>query len=92
MGKSKQQNRKPDEELLGENRLYRKQIRKLQQEIVKLRKELGYSQNKTIEEQSDKESKKEKCLECGKGDILIMDIGIRRYSYCTLCSDKKRLD
>jgi len=91
MGKSKQQNRKPDEELLGENRLYRKQIKKLQQEIRRLQKDQNYAQNKTSKSIEVKE-KEFDCKECGKSDLIVSDIGIRRYTICPLCNDRKRID
>ena len=82
MGKNKQRNRKPDEHLLGENRLQRKQIRKLQQEIKRLRNELGY-QDKVDPIRMRKELPK--CPSCGKGEPLLVDLGIRKYIICALC-------
>lgn len=91
MGKNKQRNRKPDEQLLGENRLQRKQIRKLEQKIRSLEKELGYSQNKSSGPRVKvKENYIPKCPVCGKGDLIIMDLGNRRYNICHLCNYSER--
>jgi predicted nucleic acid-binding Zn-ribbon protein len=91
MGKQKQKNRRPDEALLGENRLYKKQLKKLNQEIRRLHKEIAYNQNKSGEPRiTVKEDHIPKCPNCGKGDLLIMDLGNRRYNICHLCDYRER--
>lgn len=90
MGKSKNLNRKPDEMLLGENRLLKKQIRSLQREVKEFQKQLSYNQNK---DSSIKKTRKEKdvneCTTCGKGELITLDFGIRKITRCSLCDYQK---
>lgn len=92
MGKLRRKNRKPDELLLGENRLQRKQIKKLQQEIRRLQKEINYNQNKNGEPKyTIKKKDNNECTECGKGELVVFDLGIRKYTICQLCKDRKQI-
>lgn len=89
MGKRKQKDHKPDEYLLGKLRELKKELKRKDQRIRQLERDLLVkSPNK------EKKSRKEdpKCLECGKGEISILDIGIRRYTICSLCKSRERID
>ena len=89
MGKSKNKNRKPDEMLLGENRLYRKQVKKLQQEIKRLQKEAGYNQNKSpkVKEQ---EEPTPNCPDCARGFLSEVEFVGRIYVICPVCNYRKK--
>jgi hypothetical protein len=89
MGKQKQKNRKPDEVLLGENRLYKKQLKKLNQEIRRLQKEIAYNQNKNGTHRVIVKDEIEKCPDCGKGELNTLDIGIRKITRCSICDYQK---
>lgn len=89
MGKTKNLNRKPDEQLLGEIRSLKKELKRKDQKIRQLEK--NYLLKSSVKE---KKSRKEepKCLACGKGELRIMDLGSRRYTICKLCEDSQRID
>ena len=86
---SKSKHRKSDEHLLGEVRTQRKQIKKLQQEIRRLQKELGYTQYKTNDNIYIEEVKIDQCSTCGKGVLTTLDLGIRKIVKCDTCTYKK---
>ena len=94
MGKNKQKNRKPDEQLLGENRLQRKQIRKLEQKIRSLEKELGYSQNKDTSKKYNKKQEVElepNCIECARGFLREISLVGRTFIVCSVCDYRKKI-
>jgi len=86
MGKNKQKNHKPDEYLLGKLRELKKEIRRKDQRIRQLERDLMLKS--PIKE---KKSRKEepKCESCGKGTISITDLGIRKFKICTLCGHRE---
>lgn len=88
MAKSKQRNHRPDEFLREQIRHLKKEIRRKDQRIRYLEKELGY-QNKTEFVSLKKEPPK--CPECAKGDMSLVDIGIRLYAVCSLCKYRERV-
>jgi len=69
----------------------KKEIKRLSQRIRQLEKELGYQQNKTEEKSSKRKQDDSLCKNCGKGEIRIMDIGIRLYAICDLCKSRDRI-
>lgn len=86
---SKSKHAKPDEFHLETIRAQKKQIKRLQQELKNLNKQLNYNQTK---DKSEKKSRKINiCAQCGKGERIIMDIGIRSYNICTVCKDRERI-
>lgn len=85
MGKIKRKNHKPDEMLLGENRLQRKQIKKLQQEIRRLQKELSYKQYDTVKEAKRPVKIYDLCTACGKGELTELILANRKFEICELC-------
>ena len=90
MGKSKNLNRKPDEQLLGENRKLKSQIRSLQREVKEFQKQLGFNQNKDPNKKSSrKETDEVECLDCGKGSLITLDFGIRKITRCNICDYQK---
>ena len=89
MGKTKNQNHRRDEDLLGQLREAKKEIKRKDQRIRQLEKNLLFKEPK-----KERKSRKEepKCLECGKGELRIMDIGVRRFTICNLCANRIRID
>jgi hypothetical protein len=74
------------------------QLRKLKSENRHLQKELKKS-NKKYKPQHDKEDlleeeheeKNPPCTECGKGNIKVTDLGVRKLLSCTVCTFRKAL-
>lgn len=67
----------------------KKELKRKDQKIRQLEKELGYNFSK-----SEKEKKKQEdnlCNECGKGEVSLVDIGIRLYAICKICKHRERL-
>ncbi len=79
---------KNDEDLQGIIKSLKREIKSLNQEIARLHKLLGYSQNKTEKTRRVKESEDD-CKLCGKGTIKVSDLGIRKIISCTVCAYKK---
>lgn len=88
MGKTKQKSHRPDEDLLGQLRELKKEIKRKDQRIRQLEKNVLFKESK-----NEKKSRKEepKCVACGKGDIVLLDIGIRLYAICQLCRHREKL-
>jgi hypothetical protein len=90
MAKSK--HAKPDEFQKEQIRHLKKELKRRDQKIRQLEKELGYSQNKDTSPRKEKQRDPELCSHCGKGELTVMDIGVRRYEICNLCKDRKRIE
>lgn len=89
MGKAKQKNHRPDDYLEAQIRHYKKEIKRKDQRIRQLEKDLLL---KTPSK--EKRTRKEEnalCRECGKGEVSLMDIGIRLYAICKLCRHRERI-
>lgn len=91
MGKIKQRNHRNDEHLLGKLREKEKQLKRAHQRIRQLEKKLNYRQD-DIKEKNNHKPTQIQCSDCGKGNMIISDIGIRRYMVCNLCQERIRLD
>ncbi len=85
---SKSKHARPDEFQKEINRHLKKLLKQAQQEIGQLKKQLGYSQNKSSKIKQPKEQDNE-CQICGKGLIKVSDLGIRKIISCTTCDYKK---
>ncbi len=88
MGKTKNKNHRPDEFQKEQIRHLKKEIRRKDQTIRQLEKELGYK-DKIVIPKTVKEPVK--CPDCGKGHMDLIDIGIRLYAICTLCKFRERI-
>jgi hypothetical protein len=74
------------------------EIKLLKSENRQLKKELKRS-NKRYKPEHDQEDllveehspKKEHCTECGKGEIIITDLGVRKLIHCTVCKYRKAI-
>lgn len=74
------------------------EIRKLKSENRHLQKELKKN-NKKYKPQHDKEilieeehsDKNPPCSECGKGNIKVTDLGVRKLISCSVCTFRKTL-
>ena len=86
MGKARQKNHKHDEFLLQQVRHYKKEIKRKDQEIRKLQKELGYGQNKmnSIKEEVE-DIKSNPCDACGKGELREIIVVGRQIFTCDTC-------
>lgn len=89
MGKERRKNHRPDEELLGQLRDLKKQLKQKDQWIRQLEKDLLL---KSPQKERRRQQKEILCVECGKGELSLLDIGIRKYTICNLCKDRKRID
>jgi len=79
---------KHDEDLLGTIRAQKKQIKRLQQEVKRLEKLLGYRQNKTEDEVE--EVQEPDCPECKSGYMKEITVVGRRLKICNNCSNRTR--
>lgn len=86
---SKSKHAKPDEFQKEQIRHLKKELKRKDQQIRQLEKDLGYSQNKSPKTKKEKELDPDQCSECGKGTLKISDLGIRRITTCTLCTYRK---
>lgn len=86
---SKSKHAKPDEFLKEQVRHLKKEIKRKDQEIRRLEKDLGYNQNKTEKSKKDKEIDLDTCAECGKGFLKSTNLGIRTIITCSLCPYRK---
>lgn len=88
MGKVRNKNRSEVEFLRGENK-------KLRAENIRLRRENKHHERRThfyedvIEDVAEDLTVTEGCKACGKGQILIIDLGTREIHTCDICQDKK---
>ena len=89
MGKSKNLHRKPEEYLIGQLRRLKKDLKRKDQRIKQLERQLNFK----VEEEPSPKKKEEsiKCTSCGKGELSILDIGIRVYTICSICKDRKKI-
>lgn len=83
MGKTKLQTHKQDEDNLGTIRAQKKQIKRLQQEVKRLEKQLGYRQNR-INDSEEIEQQEPDCPECKIGYLKELELVGRRLKFC-LC-------
>lgn len=86
---SKSKHSKPDEFQKEQIRHLKKEIRRKDQQIRSLEKELGYSQNKNSGAKRSKDIDINQCFECGKGILKTSDYGVRKVTTCSLCSYRK---
>jgi hypothetical protein len=84
MARSKQG--KQEEVYLGEIRSLRKEIKRLKQQLRQAEKFPH-----VVQESKRPIKMYNLCLECGKGDLSIMDLGKRKYEVCKLCKYRKKL-
>lgn len=86
---SKSKHSKPQEFEREQIRHLKKEVKRLNQTIRSLEKELGYGQNKSPKSSKIKEDDLDLCNQCGKGILKTADYGIRRITTCTLCPYRK---
>jgi hypothetical protein len=92
MSKNKQKHARPEEFHRGQVKALKKEIKRKDQRIRALEKELGFSQNKTPNTRRQKQTDPDQCLSCGKGVIKIVDLGERKYSICQLCNERIKIN
>lgn len=91
MGKNKLKNHKRDEDLQGISRGQRKLIKRLQQHIKQLEKQLGYRQNNSKELLTEEpELPKFDCPECGLGFLKEVKVLDRKLTICGSCKYRTR--
>jgi formamidopyrimidine-DNA glycosylase len=91
MARRKKDNEDEIEILEQEIRALKSENRHLKKELKKSNKNYkpDHDQSDLIEE--DYSSKKQKCEECGKGEIIITDLGVRKLIHCTVCKNRKTI-
>jgi formamidopyrimidine-DNA glycosylase len=89
MIKKKRSTHKYDEENLGIMRAQKKQIKRLQQEIKRLEKQLGYRQNK-IEDLKTFEYEEPNCPDCKNGYLKEITVVGRKLTICGNCTYRTR--
>lgn len=89
MVKKKKATHKFDEDNLGIIRGQKKQIKRLQQEIKRLEKLLGYRQNK-VEDLKTFEYEEPDCPECKNGYLKELVVVGRRLTICGNCKYRTR--
>jgi len=80
---------KPEEFFLGIIRQQKAEIRSLKKRLKRLERDLLLKE--PGEDEEDDEIKADVCMHCGKGILTIMDIGIRRYTICSVCRNRERI-
>lgn len=91
MGKTKQKNHKQEEFYLHQIRHLKKELKRKDQKIKQLEKDLGYSQNKAEKLSKSRQTPDyNTCPDCGKGIIKEMDLGVKIYEVCSLCDYRKK--
>lgn len=91
MGKNKLKNHKRDEDLQGISRGQRKLIKRLQQRIRQLEKQLGFRQNNSKELLTEEpELPKFDCPECKDGYMKEIILLSRRIKVCGSCGYRTR--
>lgn len=78
---------KENEDLLGIIRSQKSEIRSLKKRIRRLEKDLLV--NESDDEDESDAIEYEMCDACGKGVLQIIDLGIKQYSVCPICKDRK---
>lgn len=89
MGKAKQKTHKESEFLLQQVRHYKKEIKRANQRIKQLEKDLGYTQNKT-EKTKKEEDLLPNCEQCGKGFLKEIIVVNRKFNVCSLCAYRSK--
>ena len=88
MAKSKEG--RDDEFYKSQIRNFKKELKRKDQEIRQLEKQLGYNQNKSPKsEKATKNVDLNECQECGKGILQVSDLGIRKIIRCPVCTYRK---
>ena len=82
------------EHLKSENRELKSKIKSLERHIKKLNKEYKteYNQEDLIEEDhTEKTPKVERCPICTRGNIQIVELGVRKLMSCTVCDQYRKV-
>lgn len=87
MGKAKLKNHKQDEFLLQQVRHLKKELKRKDQTIKQLQKELNYKPS-IVEREIEKLPK---CDQCGKGFLKEVDFVGRLFVICNVCKFRKKL-
>lgn len=89
---TKSKHSKPDEFFKEQLRHLRKELKRKDQEIRQLQKELGYQQNKSPKSARVKdEDPVPNCPACAKGFLSEVEFAGRNYIICPLCSFRKKV-
>ena len=96
---SRSKSHSASEDLKGENRNLRKQVKVLKKEVGALKKRLSkyesFVDNFTYERDDEPQFEDivddNRCVECGRGDIITVDLGARKLVRCTICEYRKVL-
>jgi FtsZ-binding cell division protein ZapB len=87
----KKQNLDEVEQLQLEVRKLKSENRHLQKELKKNNKKYKPQHNKNDLLEEDHSPKKMICDECGKGEIVVTELGPRKLIHCTVCQFRKTL-
>ena len=90
MAKTKSKSRTEVEVLRGENRKLRSENKKLLREIKDLSKRSHFYEEVIDDVATDIELKSS-CENCGKGDLVSMDLGLIKLIRCNLCDFEKKI-
>ena len=91
---SKSKHARPDEFQKEQIRNLKKEVIRKDQEIRRLQKELGYSQNK---DPNKKRSRREEvelepnCVECARGFLREISLVGRTFIVCSVCDYRKKI-
>ena len=91
MGRNKKDNSDEIERLEQEIKTLRSENRHLKKELKQSNKRYKpeHDQDELILEEHS--PKKEMCNECGKGEIITTDLGVRKLIHCTVCKYRRAL-
>jgi hypothetical protein len=90
VSKTAKKSRSELEELRGENRKLRSENKKLLREIKNLSKRSHFYEEVIDDVTTDIELK-DACDNCGKGDLISMDLGLIKLIRCNLCDFEKKV-
>lgn len=91
MARRKKENEDEIELLEQEIRALKSENRHLKKELKQSNKNYkpDHTQSELLEEEYS--NKKPKCTECGKGEIITTDLGVRKLIHCTICKFRKTI-
>lgn len=92
MGKIEKKNHKHEEHFLGTIREQKAEIKRLNQTIRRLEKELGYGQNRSKDKRPRIETEDTPdCPECAKGFLKELNLVNRIYMVCAVCKYRAKV-
>ena len=91
MSKTKNKNHSEIEHLRGQLKSEKSKNRQLRKRIRELEKRQHMFEDLTAEAMEDLEVKEEKCQDCGKGTLMVVDLKHVKFLVCDHCHERTKL-